>query len=38
METTFDILSTQVKENYYMACIWPVAEAEKTKRAEAALK
>lgn len=29
MGSTFDILNAEVKENYYMACIWPAAEAAK---------
>lgn len=38
MESIVDILNTEVKENYYMACIWPVAEAAKTEAAESVLK
>lgn len=34
MEGTFDILNTTIKENYYMACIWPTAEPTKTDEAE----
>lgn len=38
MESTLDILNTEVKENYYMACIWPVADTVKMEAAESALK
>lgn len=38
MESTFDILNMKVKENDYMACIWPVADPAKTEAAEGVLR
>ena len=38
MGITDDVLNTEVKDNYYMVCIWPAAEVTQTKAAEALLK
>lgn len=38
MTRTNDILDIKVEENYYMMCIWPVAEAIHTEEAEVLLK